>query len=1242
VSVRTAQIAAQTFMSQRMGTPQQLSLVDFAERVEFPNFYVFGNERCFVIIAGDDAVHPVLGYSTEGGFETEEMPEDVFDWLKRYENAIEELAATNPERSMEVRSEWNLLLNGNGLEPKLRTRVMPLIKTKWSHKKTPFNNLCPADTAGPGGHARGGCGSGAMSQLMNYWEHPVRGVGSFSYSPDTLGHQCPQYGEQSANFGETVYDWDHMKNVYAFGYDDTEAMAVATLIYHCAVSVRMNFGPQNSYTDPARISTALKTYFDYSPTTVYRKKENYDDATWKSMLKADLDQGRPVVYRGRSTDTIEGHIFICDGYDENDYFHFNFDWAGNYDGYYTIGDIVVNGVDYDILNRAIFNCYPNPTSINPPSSINTSVSNRNVTVSWSTVSNASYYKLYRDEDLIANNIHSTSYTDVNIAYGNHSYYVKSVKSDGTMSLRSNMAVVDVHFAGPAPTNLQASVSGHNVNLSWQTETPETAILQYGTGNCTGRGGTNDVGTRTSWAQRFPVSIIQDYIGMAINKVSFYVYPEKTGEYTVGIYKGDEMNANELVYQQCYNATSSGCWHDIVFPAPVDIDCSQDLWVVFYSYVYKPASYCAYSGSYHDDAILYSKTQTNHWLWQRLTDQKAWLIKTHLTDGTYTYNLYRDGIAVATGLTGNTYIDSNLPDGVYDYHLTANYFGGESAPSNTVIADVHFPGPVPTNLQASVNGHDVSLSWQTESPESAILQYGTGNCIGGGGYSNESNNPDFYWAHRYPATTLQQYQGMAVEKVSFYFRTAGEYTMFVYKGTETRPTELLHQQSYSYTATSGSWQDIELATPIPMDCSQDLWIVFLSNVRRPASCCHYDDVTDARLYSYDGVTWRYNFNQNELRSWLIKTYLTDGTYTYNLYRNGDAVATHLSGNTYTDTNLPDGIYDYHVTTNYFGGESDPSNTAQVQVGDPTYAIINGYGTSDGGYYLIASPFDNISADDVTGMTDGDYDLYRFDQSQEKEWRNYKADAFTLMAGKGYLYAHKTDVALRIVGTQPYDGNGTIALEYVEGHPLTGWNLVGNPYLYDVTSYATEHVAYGCYRMNETKDDLVVSEISEAHPLKPMEACFVRATAENATITFNPHRNVTTGRCESIRIEVAEKGRLADRLMVVRGGANALQKLSLKEKRTKLFATDGQEELSIVPCEGAEQPFCFQAGEEGTYTLTVALEGMKADYLHLVDVQTGADVDLLETQSYEFEATPTDEPCRFKLIIKTGQSNECNEN
>ena len=989
VSVRTAQIAAQTFMSQRIGTPQQLSLVDFADRAEFPNFYVFGNERCFVIIAGDDCVQPVLGYSMEGGFGNGTMPECVSDWLKAYTDGIASVKESRLNATVEIRSEWEMLLNGRGLEPKSRSNVKPLIRTKWN-QRDPFNSLCPLDSNGYNGHAVAGCGAIAMAQIMNYWEHPVRGVGSHCYVPATH----TEYDTLCASFGETVYDWDNMKNIYSRGYNETEALAVATLVYHCGVSVDMDYDfryDQNGQNPVSNVSQpilddALIEYFDYSSNTTYVQKAQFHDTIWVSMLKQDLNDLQPVLYRAASNNQgANAHIFICDGYDENDFFHFNWGHAGNYDGYYTIAELHEGLTNYNYGNYAMFGCRPNTTPINPPDNIHASVNGQAVNVSWSSVNTAACYKLYRDGDLINGHITGVNYTESDVPFGLHTYYVKSVNMDGTMSLKSNTVDIDVSFSGPQPTNLQALVNGREVSLSWQTENPESAILQYGTGNCIGGVGTNTEGTRTSWAQRFPVSMLQEYTGMAIEKVDFYVRTGKYGEYTVGIYKEVEMDEIELVYQQTYYATAAG-WQEIVFPSPVTIDYTHDLWVVFSSCVYKPASICFMSNHY--DALLYS----------------------------------------------------------YD--------------------------------------------------QSGIL----------------------YWNHR-----------------------------------------------------AEDW------------------------------------------------------------SWMMKTYLTDGTYTYNLYRNGDAVATDLSGNIYTDTNLPDGIYDYHVTTNYFGGESDPSNTAHVQVGDPTYTIINGYGTSDGGYYLIASPFDDIAADGITGMTDGDYDLYRFDQSQEKEWRNYKADAFALMAGKGYLYAHKTDVALRITGTQPYDGNGTIALEYVEGHPLTGWNLVGNPYLYDVTSYATEHVALGCYRMNETKDDLVVSEISESHPLKPLEACFVRATAENATITFNPHRSVTTGRCESIRIEVAEKGRLIDRLMVVRGEATPLQKLSLKEKRTKLFATQGQEELSIVPCEGTEQPFCFQAGEEGTYTLTVALEGMKADYLHLVDVQTGADVDLLETQSYEFEAKPTDEPCRFKLII-----------
>ena len=187
VSVRTAQIAAQTFMSQRMGALQQLSLVDFADRAEFPNFYVFGNEHCFVIIAGDDCVHPVLGYSTEGGFGKDEILENVFDWLKAYD---EEIAFVDEYRLIannEIRSEWELLLSGKGLVPKSRSSVRPLLTTYWA-QGTPFNNLCPLNASDTthNTHVATTCVANAMAQVMNYWEHPVRGIGSHSYNHPLL------------------------------------------------------------------------------------------------------------------------------------------------------------------------------------------------------------------------------------------------------------------------------------------------------------------------------------------------------------------------------------------------------------------------------------------------------------------------------------------------------------------------------------------------------------------------------------------------------------------------------------------------------------------------------------------------------------------------------------------------------------------------------------------------------------------------------------------------------------------------------------------------------------------------------------------------------------------------------------------------------------------------------------------------------------------------------------------------
>lgn len=298
-----------------------------------------------------------------------------------------------------------------------------------------------------------------------------------------------------------------------------------------------------------------------------------------------------------------------------------------------------------------------------------------------------------------------------------------------------------------------------------------------------------------------------------------------------------------------------------------------------------------------------------------------------------------------------------------------------------------------------------------------------------------------------------------------------------------------------------------------------------------------------------------------------------------------------------------------------------------------------GTKDG-WYLVSSPlagFTNVTS--VSDLLSNNYDLYYYDEPTHY-WINqeYAANNFTeLTNGKGYLYANNEEVMLGFEGElQSGSAIINVLLNYTEGIDLAGFNLVGNPYAHNVTSYASVNVANGCYQLNEAKDDLIVSEIDEDNPLKPAEGFFVKATDEGASITFNSGRGAKANPSGSIRVELVENGKLIDRLIVKREG-EPLRKLSLNEIRTKVYATQDHQEVAIVNCTGNEQPVNFKASKNGEYTLNVNTNGLEFNYLHLIDNLTGADVDLLALRqaqgpmSYTFEAKTTDYASRFRLVF-----------
>lgn len=304
-------------------------------------FYAFNvGQEGFVIVSADDRFRPIVGYSDEGPFETENMSPELEFYLGKIIEARTSRAAVLDDRTAE---EWQsvtttgMLLSRNG-----GRGVDYICTTKWD-QDSPYNLYAPEASGGPGGRCYAGCVATAMSQVMKRWNHPLQGTGSHSY-------YCWGYGNLSANFGNTTYDWDNMPDRLG-GASQEEIEAVALLMYHCGIAVDMDFGPDGSGANSWDVPSAIRQHFSYSNDATLRGREDYTLLNWQNMLKESFDLGWPVYYSGFNESG--GHAFVCDGYDDDDLFHFNWGWGGNSDGWFVIDEI-----DYASWAQAVFNFVP--------------------------------------------------------------------------------------------------------------------------------------------------------------------------------------------------------------------------------------------------------------------------------------------------------------------------------------------------------------------------------------------------------------------------------------------------------------------------------------------------------------------------------------------------------------------------------------------------------------------------------------------------------------------------------------------------------------------------------------------------------------------------------------------------------------------------------------------------------------------------------------------------------------------
>ena len=312
-----------------------------------PAYYVFNAEGGgFVIVAGDDAVTPVLAYSREGSFETEGMPANLEDWMERLRGCILEARAKGLKPTAKVAKAWKDA--GEGRVAPVAAGEVEMKTALWAQDE-PFNRLCPEVD---GGRSVTGCAATAISIIMRYHRHPTAGHGNlpdYTYVTNT-NHPQTQEGH---SLGET-YQWDQMPYTYTTGkYSEEQGNAVARLMFDVGVMMEMMYNPTGSGAFIHVAAERLAKYMDYDARARVETKGYTSDEKWMEMVRADIDAGLPVLYGGYGT--RGGHAFVADGYNPAGYIHFNWGWRGKDNGYYAVTD--VNGLaDNDM---AVFHLFPN-------------------------------------------------------------------------------------------------------------------------------------------------------------------------------------------------------------------------------------------------------------------------------------------------------------------------------------------------------------------------------------------------------------------------------------------------------------------------------------------------------------------------------------------------------------------------------------------------------------------------------------------------------------------------------------------------------------------------------------------------------------------------------------------------------------------------------------------------------------------------------------------------------------------
>ena len=274
-------------------------------------YYIYNDaqNKGFVIVSGTTEMGEILAYSNENALDTINLHPGLAQLLNSYKMAFK---AINTNNAVETEAKKGAFF---------AKTVAPLLKTTWS-QDAPYNALL--------GYNYTGCVATTISQVLKYHEWPVQGMGNVSYVNTSDSRTL------SGNLNLSQYDWANMLPNYDAPVQATQAQrnAVAKLMKDVGLASGMQYHPGFAVATNQGAFDAFVKHFDYQATCVYQSTEG--PSVFADLLRQELVDGFPFYFYGATKDYKGAHAWVVDGFDDKGFFHMNFGWNGQSNGYYSL------------------------------------------------------------------------------------------------------------------------------------------------------------------------------------------------------------------------------------------------------------------------------------------------------------------------------------------------------------------------------------------------------------------------------------------------------------------------------------------------------------------------------------------------------------------------------------------------------------------------------------------------------------------------------------------------------------------------------------------------------------------------------------------------------------------------------------------------------------------------------------------------------------------------------------------